>query len=895
MNITRQAVTFLLVVIISLSLSIVPHTKDVSAYVGWAGADPVNSPYIGPMPIKPADIDATRRSRFSFYPSFELDSKDNPCIAWVDYSMGESNVHFIRWDDTNWVTADGTIYNPATGNSNVSNSILVSTLPSLSLDSSDNPHIAWAELNPASSTADIFYVSWNGSSWVCVDGSVYNPITGNANITNSFTASTLPSVVVDSSDNPHFVWVEYTPVNADVFYMRWNGTNLISADGTTYNPLSLPPNPANVSINAFTSSMPSFVLDSADVPHIIWAEADPISGGSNIYYVRWSGSSWVVDDGAVYNPTLDNANISQQAGTNALMYPFIATDSNNNPHVTWSMSDGTASRIMYMHWDGAQWTAVDGTAYAPPLFGNINVSQNNYPYDDYWASIEIDSDDNPHLAWYDYHFLNGFGDIMYVGWSGTEWLTVEGLAFDPVAKNANLSQTAGLSAYPDLELDSDGYPHIGWFDSPDNIIFSTLGVNPFDPIGSYINIMMAIDANGWTSEIFYAHWLNDFDGVFSLEKAVDANGDGLFADHGETVATGDVLAYEVDFSFIPGLDPIFDAHVYDTLPIGTSYIAGTAYPTTNLSHSMDFGTTWIPGEPPDGAMGGITMIRWSYPDGTTAPVSQTLGFSVVADSNRVLGFNNQAYFTHRYDEGQLMSSEIVSNTTVVCPVCPGVNSPNIDIVKTSSQMHYYRDDIFEFKAKVQNKGQVEATDVILSDVFPREIEMIASRPKGAISGNSWSMPIGNLPPGQGRLVDFLFRLKGDVHIGETPLTLTNKIIANCNELDSDTDTASIVVRNATGVTPLSIVTSWKGIDTRTFEGKVKDEITLGLSVEGGSSPYQISIDWGDGNIEKLFDVPSNETTTLTNAYESSGEFDVTIKVVDQYGKTVFSGVTLHIK
>ncbi len=868
---------------------------DVNAYVGWAGAEPVNSTYIGPMPIKPADIDATRSPRFSFYPSFELDSQDNPCIAWVDYSMGQSNVFFIRWDGTNWLTVDGTIYDPATGNSNVSNSILVSTLPSLSLDSSDNPHISWAELNPLSNTADIFYVSWNGSSWVCIDGSVYNPLTGNANVSTSATASTLPVVVTDSNDNPHLVWVEYTPTNADIYYMSWNGSSWICADGSIYNPLAPPPNPANVSINAFTSSMPSFVLDSADVPHIIWAEADPISSLSNIYYVRWSGSSWVVDDGVLYNPILDNANISQQAGTNALMYPFIATDSNNNPHVTWSMSDGTASRILYMHWDGAQWTAVDGSPYAPPAYNNINVSQNNYPYDDYWASIEIDSDDNPHLAWYDYHFQNGFGDIMYVNWSGTEWLTADGAVFDPVTKNGNLSQTTGLSAYPDLELDSDGYPHVGWFDSPDNIIFSTLGVNPFDPIGSYINMMMAIDANGWTSEIFYAHWLNDFDGDFSLSKSVDTNGDGLFTDHGETVTTGNILAFEIDFSFTPGLDPILDAHVYDTLPIGTRYLAGTAYPTTNLSYSVDFGSSWVAGEPPDGAMGGATMIRWSFPNGTTTPISETLEFSVVAESGRAMGFSNQAYFTHRYDEGQLMPSEIVSNTTVVCPECPELNSPDIDIVKTSSQMHYYVDDIFEFKAKVENRGYIEATDVILSDVFPREMEMIASRPKGSISGNSWSIPVGDLPPGQGRYVDFMFRLKDDVHVGQEPLTLTNKVTAECDELDSVSDTASIVVRNATGVTPLSIVTSWKGIDTRTFEGKTGEEVSLGLSVEGGSSPYQISIDWGDGNVEKLFDVPSNKTVTLTNTYTSSGEFDVIIKVVDQYGKTVFSGTTLYVE
>ncbi|MEZ4813080.1 MAG: hypothetical protein R2883_06320 [Caldisericia bacterium] len=79
---------------------------------------------------------------------------------------------------------DGTIYNPATANSNISSNLL-SAYPHLALDSNDNPHITWTTLTPGNS--NIFYIRWDGANWLTVDGTIYDPVVGNANIsTNHF-------------------------------------------------------------------------------------------------------------------------------------------------------------------------------------------------------------------------------------------------------------------------------------------------------------------------------------------------------------------------------------------------------------------------------------------------------------------------------------------------------------------------------------------------------------------------------------------------------------------------------------------------------------------------------------------------------------------------------------
>ena len=752
--------------------------------VGWAGA--TDSPYVGNASPQPMDIDMSRSSPFSFYPSQELDSGDNPCVAWVEYSMGISDIHFVRWDGTNWIIADGTVYNPATGNSNVSQNLLLSTYPSLTIDSSDNPHIAWTMMNPITNAADNHYAYWDGTNWVTINGAVYDPLTGNSNISNSPGASSLPALILDDNNNPHIAWAEYSPVNADIIYIHWNGTNWLCANGSIYNPFLLPPNPANVSIDMLFSTYPSLQLDSNGIPHIAWTELNPATNGAQMYYVRWGGVTWVTDDDSPYNPLLDNANISQQGVSTISLYPFLAIDSMDNPHITWTHSENGTRHILYIHWDGTGWIAADGSSYSPPAFANVDVSRNSYPYDDYWSSLVLDSNDNPHVAWYDYHFINGISDTMYAHWDGTNWMTAEGNIYNPTTKNANFSRNTGFSAFPDLELDSSETPHIVWFDSPDSIVFSALGFNPFDPFTSYLSMMQAIDANSWTAEIYFVKRA-------PTEKTV-----------------------------------VFNVQVTDPFNCVNSPVTNTA--------SFDHAYATIP---------------------------------------------------------QL--SNTVTNAVAGCDVIPESDKPLLEITKTASSMTYFKDDIFTFKVTLRNTGNTEATNVILADIFPREMEFVTSRPKGSSGKSSWKMVIGTLAPRQGRSVEFKFRLSGDVYIGEKPIMITNTATVSCSELDSVSDSASIMVRRHVGANPISIFTDWSGIDTKTFIGNTSEEITLDFKVEGGSSPYSVFVSWGDGEVGKFFDVSSQETQTSTHTYSSSGDYEVEIKVVDQFGKTIFSRTILHIK
>ncbi|HPV87008.1 MAG TPA: hypothetical protein PLC49_05415, partial [Caldisericia bacterium] len=109
----------------------------------------------------------------------------------------------------------------------------------------------------------------------------------------------------------------------------------------------------------------------------------------------------------------------------------------------------------------------------------------------------------------------------------------------------------------------------------------------------------------------------NFDGSFNIQKGIDTNRDGIYNDGDKTVRAGDTVSYRINWEFNQGNDPLVDPYVYDTIPAGTHYLAGSATPLNDLSYSTDNGLSWTPGEPPDGSQAG-TMFRWGpIPQGWT--------------------------------------------------------------------------------------------------------------------------------------------------------------------------------------------------------------------------------------------------------------------------------------
>jgi hypothetical protein len=369
----------------------------------------------------------------SVNPCVALDSSGTPYIVWEDTSTGNSEIYLLKWNGTEWVDADGS-GQESINISKTEGPYAQSQYPSLCIDSSGNPHIAWHDLIFANN--EIYYLKWNGSEWVDVKGSSGQE---SKNISNTTNSSYYPSLSLDSSGNPHIAWKDYiSGENYDIYYLRWNGWEWVDVDGSGRESI-------NVSTNTGYSGFPSLCVDSSGNPHIAWE--DSTSGQSNIYYLKWNGSEWADVDGS----GRESINVSKNFGESS--NPSLRLDSSGKPHIAWDNVGSGPYDIYYLEWNGLEWVDADGSGQE-----SINVA-NNLGYFGF-PSLCLDSLGNPHIT-FSNHISGKNYDIYYLKWNGTAWVDVDGSG----QESKNVLSTSGDSREPSLYLDTFGNPHIAWADS----------------------------------------------------------------------------------------------------------------------------------------------------------------------------------------------------------------------------------------------------------------------------------------------------------------------------------------------------------------------------------------------------------------------------------------------
>jgi len=65
------------------------------------------------------------------------------------------------------------------------------------------------------------------------------------------------------------------------------------------------------------------------------------------------------------------------------------------------------------------------------------------------------------------------------------------------------------------------------------------------------------------------------------------------------------------------------------------------------------------------------------------------------------------------------------------------------------------------------------------------------------------------------------------------------------------------------------------------------EIDWPLQLNGGTAPFAISVDWGDGSPQELLSAASDGTITIKHTYRTAGVYTVVVKAVDKNGETAF--------
>jgi hypothetical protein len=145
----------------------------------------------------------------SFYasePSLEIDNYDNPVVAWSG-SDSRVNIFVSRFDGTSWRLVGEESLNINTDNNAFS--------PSLALDINGNAIVAWTEVDGEKSST-LYVKRFDGSTW--------NQL-GNDSLKETFSAEH-PSLVLDGSGNPIVAWQEDDGTYDSYIYVKqWTGSS----------------------------------------------------------------------------------------------------------------------------------------------------------------------------------------------------------------------------------------------------------------------------------------------------------------------------------------------------------------------------------------------------------------------------------------------------------------------------------------------------------------------------------------------------------------------------------------------------------------------------------------------------------------------------------------------
>jgi hypothetical protein len=383
--------------------------------------------------------------------SFALDSADNPHVCCVD-----GGIKYAWWNGSEW-------------NTQVVDTVGDGMSCHLALDSKGNPYITYRYLD-ASNHPYLKYAHWDGSTWkiqILDSGGDYS------------------SIVVDSNDNPHIAYYG----RMSLHYASWDGTkwNIETVEsGGKKAP--------DGSYNA-TGWWVSLKLDSNDNPHISYYRPTSFESSGEVKYASWDGTSWIIQD-------------VEPIGSDYYIHTSLALDSKGNPHIAYRGDTG----LRYAVWAGSGWD-IQTVDYS--LKRALSVGE--------WASLVLDSNDIPHICYIDsyrfsvlkYAFLNGstwrinaLTPSFHAGYSisialdskgkihicrdDTSTLTLNHIIIDqaklppptqlpdpplqlamfpPSSEPASPAGTIGTidspgccGAYTSLTLDSQGNPHISYFD-----------------------------------------------------------------------------------------------------------------------------------------------------------------------------------------------------------------------------------------------------------------------------------------------------------------------------------------------------------------------------------------------------------------------------------------------
>ena len=395
---------------------------------------------------------------------------------------------------------------------NLSNNVGSSFSPAIALDSGGNINVVWTDNTPGHDDI-LFSRSTNGGVTFSAPQNLSN------NTGDSFNSQ----IGVDSSGNINVVWEDDSPGNLDIFFSR--STN----GGATFSA------PQDLSNSIGHSEIPQIAVDNSGNVNVAWQDDTP--GNFDVFFTRST------DGGATFSVP---QNLSHDNG--ASIFVEIGLDSAGNINMVWQDTTSLNSGILYTR------STDGGATFTLPQNLSNDSGSTQFP------QLAVDSGGKINVVWED----NSSGNFEILFTHSTDG----GASF---STPKNLSNSGGLSSFPQIGVDSGGNINTIWedntsgnfdiffsrsindgasFSTPQNLSNSP-GLSEFqqiavDKVGN-VNVVWS-DFTPGNSDVFFSQFVVDDDSVFS-----QLNGGNTFTGNQTVNGTVTATSFAGNGAGLPGL------------------------------------------------------------------------------------------------------------------------------------------------------------------------------------------------------------------------------------------------------------------------------------------------------------------------------------------------------
>jgi len=194
-------------------------------------------------------------------------------------AVASGATHFV-WEE------DERLYHRSWNGSawSTSRSIAVGEQPAIGTDFSGRTHVVF--VNEFGGNFEIYHCRWTGASWSLP-----------RNVSNTSGVSSSPRLDVASDGTIHVVWADNTPGYNVIYHAHWDGIYWLNE-----------PVP-----NAFGGA-PAVAVSGDGVVHLTWQDRDAPGAPYEVYYSRWTGSSWSLPE-----------DLSDTAAEQSILFGFSAS------------------------------------------------------------------------------------------------------------------------------------------------------------------------------------------------------------------------------------------------------------------------------------------------------------------------------------------------------------------------------------------------------------------------------------------------------------------------------------------------------------------------------------------------------------------------------------------